>query len=118
MRMKQEKNVIEAGIFVRKHKLDTMLLGLSVLLGVLFDWNIVEIGIFTFFILVILGYVSLRTIGMFALFFLSFAPILFLLDREKRAEEFAVYAYYFLVMAVIRGIVELREDKDAPVSHK
>jgi hypothetical protein len=30
---------------------------------------------------------------------------------EDQAEIYAVYAYYFLVMAVIRGIVEIRTEK-------
>ncbi len=108
--MKQDKNNFDAIVFMQEHKLDGALFVASVVLGVLFGWNIVEVGIFVFFIAVILGYISLRAIGFFALFFLAFTPILLVLGRENSAEEFAVYAYYFLVMAVIRGIVETREN--------
>lgn len=102
------KEKIDVWLFFLAHKLDASLFAASVLLGVLFDWDIMEVGIFTIFIAVILGYVSLRSIGIAAIFFLAFTPILLFLDRETRAEEFAVYAYYFLVMAVIRGIIEVR----------
>lgn len=102
---------IDVWSFFLTHKLDASLFAVSVLFGVLFDWNIVEIGIFTIFIAVILGYVSLRSIGIAAIFFLAFTPVLLFLDRDARAEEFAVYAYYFLVMAVIRGIVEVRSER-------
>jgi len=48
-----------------------------------------------------------------ALFFLAFTPILLAMGRNAQAEEFSIYAYYFLVMAVVRGVVEVWEEKIA-----
>lgn len=108
--MKQENGVLDIWPSIRNHKPDVLLVGVSVLSGILFGWNIVQIAIFAFFIAVLLGHVSLRSVGLIALFFLSFTPVLLLLGRDAQAEEFSVYAYYFLVMAVIRGIIEIRKE--------
>ncbi len=44
-----------------------------------------------------------------------FAVFIFSADREARAEEFAVYVCYFLVMAVIRGVIEVRSEKHGDI---
>ncbi|OGI17709.1 MAG: hypothetical protein A3J63_02865 [Candidatus Moranbacteria bacterium RIFCSPHIGHO2_02_FULL_40_12b] len=33
--------------------------------------------------------------------------------KNEKAEEFAIYAYYFLAMAVFMGIYEIRKDSDS-----
>lgn len=97
-----------------KRKVDLAFLLAAVLLGIYFNWGIPEIIIFAIFIGTIIYPVPSRYLAIPALFFLSVTPFLLVLDREKRAEEFAIYAYYFLVMAVIRGIVEVRQEKNEP----
>lgn len=94
-----------------RDRIDVAMLFAAVLLGIFFDWGIPEVIIFAIFVGIILRPISSRYLALPALFFLSFTPILLVLDREKRAEEFAVYAYYFLVMAVIRGIIEVRSEE-------
>lgn len=48
-----------------------------------------------------------------ALVFLMSCPILLILEKENTAEEMAIYAYYFLVMAVVLRIVEYwKESKE------
>jgi hypothetical protein len=96
----------------RNRRTDAVILIAGVLLGAFFDWNIVEICIFLVFLWSILGPIPSRVLAVPALFFLSATPVLIALEREEQAETFAVYAYYFLAMAVIRGIVELRSDRD------
>lgn len=106
----QEKvNLIET--FVKGRKLDMGFLLVGILLGVFFGWNMVEVAIFVIFIWSIIGPIQSRHLAWPALFFLSFTPILLILGRKVQAEEFAIYAYYFLVMAVIRGIIEVRTEK-------
>lgn len=102
--------------------MDVGFLFVGIALGVFLDWNIVEIAIFAVFLWSILGPIPSRYLAWPALFFLSFTPILLVAGREERAEEFAVYAYYFLAMAVIRGIIEIRheegEEKSVPPENK
>lgn len=89
----------------------------GLLLGVFFGWNIVQIAIFSVFIWSILGPISSRLLAWPALFFLSFTPFLLAVGRKDQAEEYAIYAYYFFVMAVIRAVIEMRsqESEDEPV---
>jgi len=96
--------------FVKERKLDFGFLVVGVLVGMFFNWNIVEIAIFLFFIWSIIGPIASRYIVWPALFFLSFTPILLFMGRKEQAEEYAIYAYYFMVMAVIRGIIEIRQE--------
>ena len=94
-----------------KNKVDVSLLIGAMLLGIFLDWGNIEIIIFTIFIGSILRPIASKYFAIPALFFLSITPFLLILKREERAEEFAVYAYYFLVMAVLMGIYEIRRDE-------
>jgi hypothetical protein len=98
--------------FMRNRKKDILFVVIGFFLGVLFEWNIVEIAIFAVFIWSIIGPIASRYLAWPALFFLSFTPILLAVGRKVQAEEYAIYAYYFLVMAVIRGIIEVREENN------
>lgn len=97
--------------FLEERKTDLLLLMLGAALGIMFDWTIVEITVFLCFLWSFLGPISSRLLAGFAIFFFLFVPIFLIFDRMSRAEEFSVYMYYFLVMAVIRGIIELRAEK-------
>jgi hypothetical protein len=108
--MEQRSECFGSGILAKSRRADALILFAGVILGVLLRWTVIEIAIFSVFIWSVIGPVQSRFLAIPSLFFLSFTPILLLLEREAQAEEFAVYAYYFLVMAVIRGIVEARED--------
>ncbi len=112
--MEQESKTLERldfESFVRSRKVDALFVLVGVLLGVFFGWNIVEIAIFALFIWSIVGPIQSRYLAWPALFFLAFTPILLTMNRDTQAEEFAIYAYYFLAMAVIRGIIEVRQEK-------
>jgi hypothetical protein len=98
--------------FFRERKKDAFFLVASVFLGVFLEWDIVEIAIFTTLVWAIVGPISVRVLAAVALFFLSIVPFLLVFGREDQAEQYAVYAYYFLVMAVIRGIIEVRGEKN------
>ena len=98
--------------YVEKRKFDIFLLIIGAVIGVFFNWTIVEICIFLIFLWSFLGPLSSHFLMGGALFFLPFIPVFLLLKKPDRAEEFSVYMYYFLVMAVIRGIIEVRGEKE------
>lgn len=52
-----------------------------------------------------------RILAGVALFFLVSIPIFLSLDMEARAEQFAVYVYFLLVITVTLQIIELRWEK-------
>lgn len=111
MFMKKKDEFFNIIAFTKNRKMDTVLLLVGIVLGVFLDWTMIEVAIFLIFIWSLLGPIQSRFLAIPALFFLSFTPLLLLLGRDARAEEFAVYAYYFLVMTVIRGIIEVRNEK-------
>ncbi len=81
-------------------------------IGVYLNWEVVEVVIFGIFIWSVLEYIPSRILAVPALIFLAATPFLLVLERKDRAEEFAIYAYYFLAMTVIMGIYELRREKE------
>lgn len=108
--MEQSEKKFDLKEFVMRRKVDVGFLFAGIVFGTLLNWDVIEIIFFAVFIWSIVGPIASRYLALPALFFLAFTPILLVLDREARAEEFAIYAYYFLVMAVIRGLIELRGD--------
>ena len=110
--MKQPSSLeTQLGSFIKKRKLDLLLLLLGTMLGVYFDWTIMEIAIFLIFIWSLVGPISSQILAGAALFFLIFVPFFRLLLRPERAEEFAIYAYFFLVMAVLQAVIEIRKEQ-------
>ena len=109
--MEQDKKQFDIKEFVVRRKMDVGFLLAGIVFGTLLNWDVIEIIFFAVFIWSIVGPIASRYLALPALFFLAFTPILLVLDREARAEEFAIYAYYFMVMAVIRGIIEVRNEK-------
>lgn len=97
--------------FFHERKKDALFLIASVFLGVFLEWDIVEIAIFSLLVWSIIGPISMNILAAIALFFLSIVPFLLVLSREDQAEQYAVYAYYFLVMTVVRGIAELKTEE-------
>ncbi len=110
-----EKKSLLPTRFSRQQVLEGTLLMAGAMLGVYFDWNIIEILIFLVFLWSVLRAIPSRYLASAALFFLVLTPILLSLGRDERAEEFSIYAYYFLVMAVIRGIIEIRGEKEEKI---
>lgn len=97
--------------FFRERRTDALFLAAGILLGVWLGWDIIELAVFAVLVWAILGPISVRILAAVALFFLSVTPFLLVLDRADQAEQYAVYAYYFLVIAVVRGILDLRAEK-------
>jgi hypothetical protein len=91
---------------------------LAIILGIFLNWGNIEILIFAIFIGIIIKPVSSRYLAIPALFFLALTPFLLIADREERAEEFAIYAYYFLIMAVIMGVYEVTRENRKKIEEK
>ena len=81
-------------------------------MGIYFQWGIIETLIFLIFIGIILRPVSSRIMAVPALFFLVLTPFALILKQDVIAENLAIYAYYFLILATIMGIYEVRQNKD------
>lgn len=99
--------------FSKRRRKDVAFTFFGVLLGVFLGWNIVEVAIFGVFIWSLLGPIPARLLAAPALFFLLLVPFLLAVKMEDQAEEYSVYAYYFLAMAVIRAIIEVRGEEKA-----
>lgn len=102
---------IDLKLFLTERNINIGVTIIGIALGVYLNWEVVEVVIFGIFIWSILEYIPSRILAIPALVFLSATPFLLILERKDRAEEFAIYAYYFLAMAVIMGIYELRREK-------
>lgn len=98
------------GIFAKRNK-DIFFLALAIALGVYLNFKTTEVIIFAIFIWVILNPVSSRYLAMPALGFLILAPFFLIFKQDLIAEQLAIYAYYFFVIAVIMGIYEIRKDR-------
>lgn len=110
IRMEHNEKQFDLKSFVMERKVDVGFLFVSIVFGTFLNWNVIETAFFAIFIWSIVGPIQSRYLALPALFFLTFTPILLAMGRNAQAEEFAVYAYYFLVMAVIRGVIEVRKE--------
>lgn len=86
------------------------LLGAALVMGIYFQWGFMNTLIFMIFVATILRPVSSRIMAFPALFFLVLTPFALILKQDILAENLAIYAYYFLIMAVIMGIYEVRSE--------
>lgn len=114
--MESIKNIFKSEesfyLFLSKFRVEIFLLIFAILVGLFFQWNIVEILLLVIFVAVLLFPTPSRYLAWPAFLFLMFVPVLMAFERKEQAEEFAIYAYYFLVMVVIRGIIEIRGQKE------
>jgi len=97
--------------YVTQKKVNLVILLIAFLMGLYFDWAVVDALIFVVFIAIILKPIPGRFLAIPALFCLAVTPFLLILEKEERAEEFAIYAYYFLVMAVIMEVYAIRKEE-------
>jgi hypothetical protein len=97
-------------ILFSKKFLNITILILALAMGVYFKWTPAQIITFLIFIGIILRPVSSRIMAVPALLLLIFTPFFLIFKQEAWAESVAIYAYYFLIMAVIMGIYEVRKE--------
>lgn len=113
--MKNFKNYFEKdNIFSQVHPRKDLLLVLgAVIMGTWFGWGIVEIFVFALLIFSVLRGVSSRLMILPAILFLVLVVFLLLFERNAQAEEFSVYAYYFLGIAIILALKETWRSEDS-----
>lgn len=109
MSIKKIKNAIYKGSRELNWK-DVLFLLVSLSLGIYLKWNVFETAIFCVFIYTILHPLPSRFLAMPALFFLVLTPFFLVFNKEIIAEQLAVYCYYFLIMAVVMGFYEIRQE--------
>lgn len=97
--------------YLTKKYFDYSIVAFSFLLGFYLRWDIQNVFVFSFVVWIILNPVSSKLLARAALYLLVFVPLLLIMHRDDRAEQFAILAYYFLVLTVIMAIVEFKKDK-------
>lgn len=107
--LKLNRNRMEA--FLLKKRLDILFSIAGAAMGAYLGWGIVESIIFGIFIWIILNPLASKIIIIPALAFLALTSFSTIFNKNGLAEQFAIYAYYFLAMAVFMGIYELRREK-------
>jgi len=88
-----------------------LFLAIAMFLGLYLEWNKMEVLIFMIFIWIIINPVASRIIIFPALALILLTALLLIFDARLLAEDTAVYAYFFLAMAAMMGIYELRREK-------
>ncbi len=105
-------------VFMKRRLWDIGFLVAGIAMGIYFRWSVIEISIFLIFVWSILGSIVSRYLAWPAILFLILTAVTLFFGKKELAEEFSIYAYYFLVMTVIRGIIEARTEKDESVIHE
>jgi hypothetical protein len=88
--------LIIVGAFIAKQNFDFTSIGTLILIyfGISLLWNLTS-----------------RISASFAMLFLISTPILLILKNNVLAETVAIYAYYFLIIAVVGEIIALKKEK-------
>jgi len=73
-------------------------------------WGFEASFFITLFFLFLLLELDYRILISFALLFLLSCPFYLIVENKFRAEQMAIYAYYFLVMTVVLQIKEYLEE--------
>lgn len=87
------------------------LLLVFLLLKYYFDTEVSYIVIAMYFMVSVLFSIESKFSFGIALFFLASVPIFLSLGYEASAENYAVFAYFFLVIGVILSLLEIRKEK-------
>lgn len=98
--------------YLTKKYFDYGLVAFSLLLGFYLKWDMQNVLVFSFVIWIILNSISSRFLAQIALVFLVFVPLLLIIHRYDHAEQFAIFAYYFLVLTVIMAIIEFKKEQN------
>lgn len=84
-----------------------ILLALSAWMGIHFGWKLFDICFFVLFIGIVLYPLPSRFFTLSAIALLVAVPFLIMFDKKDIAQQTAIYAYYFLVFAVMMAIYEI-----------
>jgi len=91
--------------YLTRKYFDYAIITLSLLLSFYLKWEMQSVIEFSFVIWLILKPIPSKLLSKIALCFLAFVPFL-IVHRADRAEQFAIFAYYFLVLTIIMVVIE------------
>jgi len=97
--------------YLTKKYLDCALIVFSLLFGFYLQWDIQNIALFSYAIWIVLNPISSRILARVALYLLFFVPLLLIIKRNNQAEQFAVFAFYFLILTLIMAIIEFKKKR-------
>lgn len=97
------------GYFVKRN-IDFVFIIVSVITGMFLDLEMINIAFFAFVIWLILNPWKSQDLARVALLFLVATPFSLVLKKAIYAEQFAIYAYYFLIFTIIKAIWEKKSD--------
>lgn len=94
-----------------KRYFDYGIIGISALLGLYLNWEMIYVVLFSLIIWQILHPLSRSALSAISLFLLVLVPLAFYLHRERDAQKLAVLAFGFLVLALLMAVIESKRDK-------
>jgi hypothetical protein len=107
---------MEKGAIIKKITgklaIDVFFIIIVIAMGIFFHWKIAEIAAFSLFIWIIFHPISSRYLASVTIFFLVLTPVFLISGKNTIADQLAIYAYYFLIMAVMMGIYELKKNDE------
>ena len=92
--------------YLTRKYFDYAIITLSLLLSFYLKWEMQSVIEFSFVIWLILKPIPSKLLSKIALCFLAFVPFFLIVHRADRAEQFAIFAYYFLVLTIIMVVIE------------
>lgn len=101
--------------YLTKNNFDYGLIVFSLFLGFYLKLDMQNILFFSFIVWIIINPISSRLLARGTLICLSFVPLLLIIKRDSRAEQFAIMAYYFLVLTVIMAIIEFCKEQNSKI---
>ncbi len=92
----------EVWSWCRRYAFECVAVGIAVVMGLVFSWDITQIIVYCVFILTLLLRVPVRKVAVGAAAMFCASAFLLLISRDAQAEDYAVYTYYTLLALVLR----------------
>lgn len=108
-KQKIKTHKIDYHILLSKKYLDYFFICISILLGCYLNWSYPQIGFFVLMVWLVLRPVKSHILAKISFVALILVPILLILRRHEKAEDFAVTAFIFLFFSVVMTIYENME---------
>lgn len=97
--------------FLKEEYFNYLVLTFTLIFGIYLNWSLKEIGGLLFLVYVMLWEPKSEKLAKGALYALALVPILLILRRETRAEEFAKIAYILLSFTILMAFWEMKKQK-------
>jgi len=96
--------------YLIKRNADLLFITIAIIMGLYYSWDSVGIVLYCFIVWLILNPWKSQDLVRIALFFLILTPISLIMEKNSYTEQFAIYAYYFLIFTIIRAIIERKTE--------